>query len=114
MTLGFVLIFVGIQLNLVDTYVLTPRVSSFLSEQAAPVVQPQAVAVPQLNAANTNYNSPYYQASYSNAVSAANSHSNGPQFLTGPKVLATPSWLCWPVLFLGTVVFLHGLSMSYR
>jgi len=33
MTLGFVLIFLGIQFALVDSYQLTPRVANFLSEQ---------------------------------------------------------------------------------
>ena len=34
MTLGLVLIFIGIQLNLVDTYVLTPRFSNLLADHA--------------------------------------------------------------------------------
>jgi hypothetical protein len=110
MTLGFVLIFVGVQLHMVETFVLTPRFSNFLAENARQV-QVQPVAAPVANpAANANYNSPYYQASHSNVVSA-------PRMVTamaaGPQQLTPPRWLCWPVLCIGGVVFLHGLSRRH-
>ncbi|MFK7768839.1 MAG: hypothetical protein AB8B55_16585 [Mariniblastus sp.] len=130
MTMGFVLIFIGIQLNLVETYVLTPRFSNFLSENRAldltgqtqsPFMN-QAAAVnsnrpmnfdPQLNANQNNpnapYNSPYYQASFANGqmVAPFSSAAN----LGQPKTFSPPKWLCWPALFLGAVLFLQGLSI---
>jgi len=33
MTLGFLLVFFGIQLNVVDSYTLTPRMANFLSDK---------------------------------------------------------------------------------
>jgi len=49
MTLGFVLIFLGIQFALVDSYQLTPRVANFLSEQRqTPQLAPQAEPTPLL------------------------------------------------------------------
>jgi hypothetical protein len=111
MTLGFVLIFVGIQLNLVETYVLTPRVSSFLSEHASS--NPTDLANNDgLLGNNSSYNSPYYQASYPNGSGLLNrGNVAAPAIFGRPKTITPPSWICWPVLFLGTVVFLHGFSM---
>jgi hypothetical protein len=108
MTLGFVMVFIGIQLNLVETYVLTPRFSNFLSENASPGEIP-TLATQNQQANNPAYNSPYYQASFSGNVPTM-SQQMGPR-PTGPKIVSPPGWLCWPILFLGTVVFLHGLSL---
>ncbi len=124
MTLGFLLIFIGIQLNLVETYVLTPRVSNFLTENGgsrfntnASVINPAGNGIvnvnPQFNRQpgiqNTPYNSPYYQASFPQAQSV-------PQFEpianVGPAKTFSPSkWLCWPVLFFGAVLLLQGFSL---
>lgn len=94
MTIGFVLIMMGIQLNLVESYELTPRFSNFFSETGeGPDVQAMA--------AN---NSPYQRASFSNPFT--NSSGTGPQ--TSLKVIQHPRWLCWPVLFCGTVLVLQG------
>ena len=101
MTTGFVLIFLGIQLNLVQSYTLTPRFSNFLSENASANMAPQAIP-------NTPYNSPYYQASFGTSDPRI-----APAFAPAapPKTISPPTWLCWPVLFLGMVLFLHGFSM---
>lgn len=109
MTLGLVLIFVGIQLNLVETYVLTPRFSNFLTEHADPQDSESSGLSLSHNVNNGASNSPYYQASYPGANSQQMQKVGSA--LGGPKSVSTPSWLCWPILFLGTVVFLHGLSI---
>ena len=104
MTLGLVLIFIGIQLNLVDTYVLTPRFSNLFADHAT--VEREVASVspqPEVRASN------YYRASYSNnSRTAAKSEKSG---LGVQKKITTPTWLCWPILFLGTVVFLNGFSI---
>ena len=98
MTNGFVLIFVGIQLNLVHSYELTPRITNFLASHSD-------VPANAVSDSNQAINSTYYQASFPNA------NYNQPVNLAGPpKVVTTPPWLCWPVLFLGAIVFLHGFS----
>jgi len=99
MTLGFVLILIGIQLNVVQSYELTPRFSNFLSENGS-------MRSSETASLNQPFNSPYYQASFENT-------SFKPPAIAAPtalKVISTPKWLCWPVLFLGAVVFLHGVS----
>ena len=129
MATGFVLIFLGIQLNLVETYTLTPRFSNFLSEHASarpnqnsPIINPNNGPVlpnPQINPntgfTNQNFaqnNSPYSQASFPNGNNGGSLIPQQPFRTFGPpKVIRPPSWISWPVLFLGTVVFLHGFSM---
>ena len=110
MTLGFVLIFIGIQLNLVETYVLTPRFSNFLAENAVHPESQSSVFPFSGNNNSSAYNSPYYQASYP-LTNIQQSQITGPVALGVSKSVSTPTWLCWPILFLGTVVFLHGLSV---
>jgi len=104
MTLGLVLIFIGIQLNLVDTYVLTPRFSNLLADHAT-VEREVAALSPAPEARPSNY----YRASYPN-----NNRTEIKPVKSGlgvQKKITTPTWLCWPILFLGTVVFLNGFSI---
>ena len=103
MTLGFVLILIGIQLNVIQSYELTPRFSNFLSENGGKV----AVAPAAPNSANVPADSPYYQASFSNNANPAPAVGNPAGTI---RSITTPRWMCWPVLFLGAVVFLHGLG----
>ena len=51
MTLGFLLVFFGIQLNAVDSYVLTPRVANFVSDNfsGSPPFENNAINVNQLS-----------------------------------------------------------------
>ncbi len=117
MTIGFVLIFIGIQLNLVKTYVLTPRFSNFLSVNA-PRNESDSLAIagnPNFDRTNPAYNSPYYQASFPRNA-AANQQPVGlapmmTQMSAPARAVSPPNWFCWPVLFMGTVMLLHGISM---
>ena len=104
MTLGFVLIFIGAQLALVDSFRLTPRMSNFFSERGGAVES----ANPMASADQGRFN-PFTQATYSggNQPAAGVALGNVPQ-----KEISPPGWLCWPTLFLGTVILLHGFSMS--
>jgi hypothetical protein len=104
MTLVLVLIFIGIQLNLVDTYVLTPRFSNLLADHATVEREVEAVR-PTSEARSTNY----YRASYQNNTRTESKLEKSG--LGVQKKISTPTWLCWPILFLGTVVFLNGFSI---
>jgi len=102
MALGFFLIFVGIQLNVVERYVMTPRTANLLSATgtAASTLNPPAdYSLP----ANTAYNSPYYQASYQTPATTSS-------YLPASRELRPPRWLCWPVLFLGAVILISGIT----
>ena len=97
MTIGFVLIFLGIQLNLIESYELTPRFSNFLSETGD-------ASFP--TSLNEPVNTPYYQAAFRSQPKFGSAGVT-PGYL---KTITPPKWICWPVLFLGTVVFLHGFA----
>jgi hypothetical protein len=113
MTLGIVLVFIGLQLNLVDTYVLTPRFSNFFSANGQSENLTAFSPSTNLNQVdNGQFGSPFQQASYSANSGLPNQLPTATNGLPGPRPISPPSWLCWPVLFLGTVVFLHGLSME--
>ena len=106
MTLGFVLIFLGIQFALVDSYQLTPRFANFLAEQRTNTQIPQQQVPP-----NLGQQSPYSQIGYQVPLQlppvAANIYS-------AQRTIAPPRWLCWPMLFCGTVVLLHGLAKPHN
>jgi hypothetical protein len=104
MTLGFLLVFFGIQLNVVDTYVLTPRMANFLSDQL-PDQQNQIQVAPNATAASQQQ--PFVQAGY-----ASNQPGYAvPQTGSVSRTIQPPGWLGWPIMFLGAVFFLNGLSI---
>ena len=104
MTLGFVLIFLGIQFALVDSYQLTPRIANFMSEQRrVPQVVPQQV----VQNPNQRPYSPYTQAGYQVPQQAVPFVAS---ITPEQRTITPPRWLCWPMLFCGTVVLLHGLG----
>ena len=102
MTLGFVLIFLGAQLALVDAYVLTPRIFNFLSEQGTAMPEPVAEKTPQ------PYN-PFRQVGF---PTGQKEEAPVQQIGSVKQKVEPPKWMCWPVLFFGTVVLLHGATMK--
>lgn len=104
MTIGFLLVMIGVQLNMVDTYTLTSKATRFLKSSLAQLddVNPGQ----NYSTYNSSYTSPYYQASYPNS-------SYMPQQLNVPGKQLTPStWYCWPVMFMGVVMVLHGVALK--
>ena len=109
MALGFLLIFLGIQLNVVERYVMTPRMANLLSPNGTVVSAPRlpsdnfGVPGDNFDRVNTAYNSPYYQASYQTPATVSGFSPVGREF-------RPPRWLCWPVLFLGAVILINGMT----
>ena len=85
--IGLLVLFIGIQVRAVQTYILTPETTQMLAEYSGG----PSLAVAQ----NSNIN----------ASSAAAS-------MTGArKNLQPPEWLGWCVLSIGAVLVLHSLAM---
>lgn len=103
MTLGFVLIFLGIQLAVVDSYLLTPRITHFLSQQESDAAQPAIVS-------NPIQRNPYRQVAFQPLGSQR--PVPGYEGAVTQQRVTPPKWLCWPVLFCGTVVLLQGATMK--
>ena len=120
MATGFFLIFMGVQLHIVESFTLTPRVAHFLhdnfSQDPAAVVPVIATQTqPALINGRQNYQSPYYQASYDNSASVpviqAASQS---QTRTVSRRLQLPRWICWPILFLGAFLIIQSATGARR
>jgi hypothetical protein len=108
MTLGFLLVFFGIQLNVVDSFVLTPRMTTFMSDQFSensPVANSSPAIIP--NQLGTNNQAPYSQVAYSASTAA----SPTPIALGPNRVIRPPGWIGWPIMFLGAVFFLNGVAI---
>lgn len=103
-TLGFLLVFFGIQLNAVDSYVLTPRMASFLSDNFSdtPSIENNVINVNQDG-------TPFIQTGYAaNDPNAYRAPAVVPQI---NRVIRPPGWIGWPVMFLGAVFFLNGITI---
>ncbi len=122
-TLGFLLIFFGIQLHQIDSYTLTPRASRFVAQRMNGPSEYVQDGVSNARAvagqyANPGYNgSPFYQAAYNSGTqntgfqnTAYRNQGVAPAVAaTGPvKTIRTPEWICWPVLFFGSVLCLFS------
>ena len=118
MATGFFLVLAGLQLYLVESFTMTPRVSHFFNDKftqqypsAVPSFQNNVAASGNFSAPGQNYNSPYYQASYSqpNGNQIASSGPVAP-ISSGQSTIVPPRWICWPVLFLGAFLLLQGAT----
>jgi hypothetical protein len=107
MTIGFFLIFAGIQLNFVESFELTPPAARFWNEN---IVNPASELVSDTTGSPAGFRSPWQQASWSNPLPGARNLAAGLP-ANSQRTLAHPAWICWPVFFAGMVFFLHGLSM---
>ena len=88
---GLIVIFVGIQLRMVDTIVLNEKSSQFIDERMAMVSSPDEPT-------QTNQ---MMMVSGSNPSLASPSHTIDP-----------PDWLGWASLSIGAVLILHSLAMK--
>ena len=82
---GLVLLFVGIQFRLVETFVLNEKTSRFIAERVQP------------------------------AVAGADGSSRPFLPAVGPaprRTVRPPQWLGWALMSIGSVLILHSLAMS--
>jgi hypothetical protein len=82
---GLVLLLVGIQIHLVDSYVLTPEFTQILAERTG---HPLA------------------------SVNAATSALIQPDASPIKKTISPPQWLGWAVMSIGSVLVLHAMGMK--
>lgn len=82
---GIVLLLLGIQLRLVDSYVLTEKATRFLAEHAGEPAQVAAMRATQIFP------------------------SAGP---APRKLVHPPEWLGWALMSVGSVLILQSLAMS--
>lgn len=86
--IGALILLLGIQVRMVDTYVLTPQATKFLAERSGNVTLASAAESPgQFLAANT------------------------PATPLLRKTIQPPEWLGWCFVSVGAVFVLHSLAM---
>jgi hypothetical protein len=82
--LGLVVLFVGIEFRMLDSFVLTPELTKFLADRKG-----GPVATASQNVGATLRAQP-----------------------VAPKTVQPPEWLGWALVSLGAVLILHALSMK--
>ena len=137
MTWGLLLILVGVQFNLVESFVLTPRATEVWNNRWNGYPNETVPGDYQItsngyfqssngnNFSNPNYRSPQttsstpyampnYQRFQNSSVPAYRASFGNPiagNRYGGPqKMLTLPNWFCWPPIFLGSVLFLYGVA----
>ncbi len=85
--LGMFCLLVGLQLRMVEAYVLTPEATKILAERTGTTQVASAAPSPDSFIADTAV-----QAGYR-------------------KTLRPPEWVGWPMLSIGAVLILHSLAM---
>ena len=83
--LGLVILLLGLQFRMVESFELTPAASRFLAEKTGKV-----------NVASTQNPSPDFGATAP---------------LVGTQVVRPPEWLGWCLMSVGAVLILHSLAM---
>lgn len=113
---GFLCIMLGVQLYLVESFTLTPRMSHFLTDNfsdssEAPVFTNtgNATATPQFTQPRQAYDSSYYQASFGQNGMPSVATTVGARG-NSETTLRPPRWIIWPVMFLGAFLILQGAS----
>jgi hypothetical protein len=84
--LGMVLLLLGLQIRMVDTYVLTPKCTRLLAEKTG---HPMAAA-----------------------IEAADKFGGPQSAAVAPHPLKPPDWLGWSLMSIGAVLILHSLAMK--
>ena len=86
--LGMFILLIGIQVRMVDTYVLSPETSKILAERTGGKTLASASDSPSAFAA-----------------------ANGPASSLNRKNFQPPEWLGWCLMSIGAVLILHSLAM---
>lgn len=117
MTVGLLLVFVGFHFRVVETFVLTPQATKFLQEQSDGMdfggnaygqnayndYNQQGMFAPTYQQAST-YGTPTWQSA---------GYSQGNAFgYQQQKAITPPTWLGWPMICIGGVLFLFGFTAT--
>jgi hypothetical protein len=87
--IGLVLLFLGIQVKCVESFVLTEKAANFVAKRIGKNETPAA--------------RPVMQSFYSMTGGASN-----PQY----RMIQPPAWLGWALISVGAVLTLHSLAMN--
>lgn len=116
LTAGFLMMFVGLHFRIVESFVLTPQATSFIEEHSEGFdIGGDTYTTPDF--ANGSANPALFTPTYQQASSQ-----NAPQWqsvgfgqkvedaLASRKTITPPTWLGWPMICAGAVLWLFGFT----
>lgn len=116
MTVGFLMIYSGFHFRVVESFVLTPQATKFLNDQqdgfeltGSVINQPNdRVTTNSAGGFLPSYQSPGNGSNWSLASASKPAADNE----VGKKIITPPNWMGWPMIYLGAVVALFGMTMQ--
>jgi len=116
MTVGFLMIFCGFHFRVVESFVLTPQATKFLNDQQDGFELTGSVISEQNDRVATN-SAGGFLPSYQTAGNGPNWSLASSQKPTSggevsKKVITPPNWMGWPMIYLGAVTALFGMTMQ--
>ncbi len=119
MTVGFLMVFCGFHFRVVESFVLTPQATKFLHEQhdgleltgsvyketGEKVAKPSGngMFLPQYQTVSQSGRADISTAGYVRSEKLSDSEK---------KIITPPNWMGWPMIYIGAVLALFGLTMS--
>jgi len=115
MTVGFLMVFCGFHFRVVESFVLTPQATRFINEQqdgleltgdlysdsSLGAVNRDGSFLPNYRQASQAGNRPLSNASFSRMTAEPTEEK---------KVITPPNWMGWPMIYVGAVLILFGLT----
>lgn len=105
MTVGFLMVLIGLQLNFVESYQLTPEATRFWVERFGAPENPVSNAAYRATgqAGQTGFQTPSV---FQNAA-----FTSAPAITANARTIEPPRWICWPVIFMGVAFVFHGAAI---
>jgi hypothetical protein len=117
MTVGFLMIFSGFHFRVVESFVLTPEATKFLNEQHDGLeltgsVIDQAGSRPLANNGSFLSQNQFASQSGSPTWNTAGYVRPTTEKIGEQKVVTPPNWMGWPMIYVGAILTLFGLTMQ--
>lgn len=118
LTVGFLMMFCGFHFRIVESFVLTPQTTKFIQDNSDgfDFGGDTFTATSPTNNLNQPYGNsalfnPYQTADYNGAQWQNVGYNNAPA-TTERKVVTPPTWLGWPMICAGAVLWLFGFTAA--
>lgn len=113
MTVGFLMVFCGFHFRVVESFVLSPEATKFINEQHDSLQLTGNVYDASPNAGSTMLG--YQNASATKAPNTTTAgfvrSTTSPEGVT-QKIVTPPNWMGWPMIYVGAILALFGLTMQ--
>lgn len=117
MTVGFLMVLSGFHFRVVESFVLTPQATRFLNEQHDGLELTGSVYKEDGNkvaaTSGTTTWAQYQPVSQTGRTGTMTAGYTKSETVTGApkKVITPPTWMGWPMIYIGAVLALFGITM---